>query len=139
MKSELFENTRMLAYLLWEQTKSENALGLWYCAEDLANFFDMNGITNFTNLNALLEKERFDPAYINFVRNIAYRLYLYTGNANQKRNWFLAENILNNQECCLYIISAASIYNNIQDEKDIVKSIRSELVRNYYKNLNELD
>lgn len=139
MKNQLFENTRRLAYFLWEYTNCENALSLWYCSEDLTSYFEINSITSMESLQDLLDKGKKDPAYIAFIRNIAFRLYLYTGQINQKHNWYLAESLASNIEWCRMLVESAAIYSNIINENDILKSIRSDTVRNYYKEENHIE
>lgn len=133
MKEKLFESINITAYFLWEYTHNGNALALWCCAEDIANFFQRTGITEVEKLNTILEKGKYNSEYVMFVRNIAYRIYLYTGHNNPKENWFIAESLITNNEWSTNIVNAAYVYNNLKDNKSIIKSIRSEMVRNFYK------
>ncbi len=132
MKEKLFASINVASYFLWEYSQSDNALGLWCCAEDIANMFQKKGITNLERLNAILILGKKNEEYIQFLRDISYKIYSYTKNIDHIKNWFLAEALINNSEWINAILTAAEIYNNIKGEDEVIKSIRSESVRNFY-------
>lgn len=137
MKEKLFEDIKLAAYFLWEYSHSndndDNALKLWYCAEDLACFFQRSGIYTKYHIQSILDKGIYHLHYIEFVRNIAFRIFWFTGNDDRNSNWYVAEQVLQNEEWRKAIIDASNIYNNINKEKNIIKSIMSKNVRKYYE------
>lgn len=130
MKDRLFESIKVSSYFLWEYTKSDNALQLWCCSEDLACFFQRNGITSSAILDDILNKGKHNPMYVDFVRNISYRIFMYTGNTDHTQNWFLAEKLLTNAEWKNAMVTASNIFKDI--DKELCKTIRAESIRNYY-------
>lgn len=132
MKQNLFDNTKVAAYYLWEYTKHENALDLWHCAEDIAYYFEREDIISISRLKSILQGSRFFFPYIDFVRNIAYRMYVCTNIADPYRNWYMAEKLLDNQEWVKAVIEVARIYRKIREGDDEAKScIRSSWIRKY--------
>lgn len=134
MKERLFECINVSAYFLWEYTRNENALKLWYCAEDIAYYFKQNNITSVQKLNEIINNGKYDYSYINFVRNISYRIYSYTGDSKATDNWFVAEKLLKNLEWCCAEIDAANILENANKNSDILKIIKSDKIRNILYN-----
>lgn len=132
MKEKLFNSINVAAYFLWEYTQSDNALGLWYCAEDIANFLERNGVITHDKLSGILSSDKDDVNYVDFVRQIAYRIYFYTNDSDDRSNWFIAETLLNNYEWQEVILSAALIYNHINNDMGLIRCIRSDFVRNFY-------
>lgn len=132
MNTDLFECTKLSAYFLWEATNCENALTLWYCAEDIACYFERNDITDSASINIFKNRSKYDIAYINFVRNIAYRLFVYTNNTDAMSNWFAAERLLDNLEWCQATISISARYLSEKSSQDFVNGIRSTNVKSYY-------
>lgn len=134
MNGEFFDSIKISAYFLWEYTESQNALGLWCCAEDIANFFAMNKIISFSQAENIINLNKNDSMYIEFVRNISYRIFLYTNNRDFKRNWYIAERLIYNGEWLYNIVKAASILcKKKSDDSDFFKLIRSDAVKEYYK------
>lgn len=132
MKERLFESINVASYFLWEYSHSDNALGLWCCAEDIANMFQKKGIINSQRFDEILKFGKESAEYIQFLRDISYKIYAYTKNIDHIKNWFLAERLINNMEWKNAILTAAEIYNNIKGEDDVIKTIRSDSVRNFY-------
>lgn len=135
MKEKLYDSIRITAYFLWEYTKNENALGLWCCAEDLACFFQKSNIVTNKDLQSILNLGKYSSMYIDFVRNISYRVFLYTRCTDTVHNWLLTERLLDNCEWKNSIVLAAMIYNNINCDLNLIRCIRNENIRNYYKDL----
>jgi len=137
MKDKLFDDIKLTAYFLWEciynSDNGDTALKLWYCAEDLAFYFQKSAIYSEYSLENILNKGKYSKYYIDFVRNIAFRIYLFTGNDDSEANWYMAEKLLKNTEWKDAIIDAANIYDNINNEKDVIKTIMSENIRKYYE------
>jgi hypothetical protein len=106
MNTKLFEHTKLASYFLWEYTHYDNALKLWHCAQDMAGYMKRAGITSHTDIEAIKNKGTHDPAYVSFVRHIAFRIYIYTNNDDALANWYSAEKLLNNYEWC---VAAAGI------------------------------
>ncbi len=132
MNSLLFDNTKVISYFLWEYTNHDNALNLWYCAEDLACYFERLGIFNTEAIAIIKAKGRYDLSYINFIRHIAFRVFFYTANPDSLLNWFTAERLLNNAEWCEAITNVADIYNKSKSETDFKNAIRSSSIKTYY-------
>ncbi len=132
MKETLIEKTKVAAYLLWEKTKHDNPLHHWYCSEDIACFFEKWNILDENSIVRIIQKGVYDLGYIEFIRHIAYRIYIYTNNNDDFFNWLCAENLIKNGEWRQSIISMALIYNLEKKDADFIKSIRSDTVRNFY-------
>jgi hypothetical protein len=128
----LFENTKLSAYFLWEHTQCDNALGLWFCAEDMACFFEQKDLLEFRKIDDLLLIDVYDFRYIQFVRQIAYRIHQYTGRHDEWHNWFAAERLLGIHEWVRAIVDMASIYRNEKMNRSFMSDVRSENVRAYY-------
>jgi hypothetical protein len=100
MNAKLFEYTKLASYFLWEYTHYDNALKLWYCAQDMAACMKRAGIASHADIDAIKNKGMRDAAYVSFVRHIAYRIYIYSKNDDAVANWYNAEKLLTNYEWC---------------------------------------
>jgi hypothetical protein len=128
---EWFESTQIAAYYLWEHSIYDNALDLWYCAEDIASHFEQANILDAVALNNIKEQGKGSDAYIWFVRHVAYRLYIYTNNDEALTNWFMAESLLESEEWLKNIFNMASILKN--DNGECLSQVRSDAVRFFYE------
>ncbi len=108
MNNEVFEATKIAAYFLWEYTNHNNALKLWQCAENIAAYFKNEKLLDMKNVHKIIYLPVDDPAYINFVRNISFRIFVFTQNSDDKFNWFAAEKLILNSEWLLAIITVAN-------------------------------
>lgn len=134
MNKDLYEKTKIVAYYLWECTGHENALSLWYCAEDLAHFFETREF--FTVESIMLHTGGcYDIRYIAFVRNIAFRIFVYTKNSDHLKNWYDAEALLGNKEWVDAVIQVAQIFHNNKRDFSKLVGVRSEHVRSYYASM----
>jgi len=131
---ELFEKTKVASYFIWEYTQADNALALWACAEDTANFLDFSGIYDPERITDILHKGIYSLEYISFVRHIAYRLYIYINCEKEETNWFAAEKLLRNDEWRAAITEIAKIYNENKSNFDKL-SIRSDIVKKNYSEI----
>jgi len=104
----VFDDAKKAAYFIWEYTKCENAISLWHCAEDIADFFASCGMISTEDILNFARKEKYSLEYISFVRHIAYRLYAYTGRDDETANWFDAEKLINNAEWVCAIVGAVN-------------------------------
>jgi len=133
MKEELLDNTKLAAYFLWEYTHMDNTLQLWYCAEDIACFLEQSDIICMGKIDLILGLGIYDLGYIHFVRHIAYRIYVYTGNNNALSNWFIAEQLLGNFEWRQALISMASAYNTQKTITNGLSCVHSGQIKNFYE------
>lgn len=137
MDSMLFDKTKVAAYFLWEYTHYANSLNLWNCAEDIACYFERVQFESVDDIREVIKKGYKNEGYIDFVRNIAYRIYIYTGISNAHYNWIAAEKLLVNGEWCgamIYMANEFRSYKSGGPATD-VSGIRSPQVRDYYKML----
>jgi hypothetical protein len=132
MDNSLFEHTKVVSYFLWEYTGCDHALELWYCAEDIACYFEQMGILSDQRVAAVRQLGVYDPAYIHFLRHVAFRIYIYTNQPEPNTNWFIAELLLNNREWVTALVGMATIYKNEKTNQDFIRGVRSENVRAYY-------
>jgi hypothetical protein len=132
MENSLFEHTKVVSYFLWEYTGCDQALQLWYCAEDLACYFEQMGILATDRVTAIRQLGVYDPAYIHFLRHVAFRIYIYTNQPDPDTNWFIAEQLLVNREWVASLVGMASIYKNEKSNQNFFEEVRSENVRAYY-------
>ena len=128
----LFENTQLAAYFLWEQTHLENTLELWRCAEDIACFFEQSDILSARELESIISLDVNDFGYIEFVRHIAYRIYLYTGKCDALYNWLTAERLLGNNEWRQALVYMASYYNKQKKTAGGLSSVCFGHAKNFY-------
>lgn len=133
MDSVLFEKTKIAAYFLWEYTHHANSLNLWSCAEDIACYFEQFRLESVNDIREILRKGYKDEEYIQFVRQIAYRIYIYTNVTNAQYNWAAAEKLLLNGEWCNAMIYMADEFRSYKEGGADVSTIRSPQVREYYK------
>lgn len=133
MKEELFKDIKIVAYFLWEYTKFENALKLWCCSEDIAYYLSYRDFTSFKKIKSVIESEKTYYDYVEFIRNIAYRIYLYTANKKSEENWYAAEKLFSNLECVYAITDAARIFKYEFPNSDMIKIIRSQHVKDCLK------
>ena len=133
MDETLLENTKLAAYFLWEYTRVDDTMRLWYCAEDIACFLERSDILRVQQLEPILALNVYDPGYIQFVRHIAFRLYVYTGNSDALFNWFTAERLLPfhvPQQAAVYMANA---YNTQKTVAGGLSCIHSGYVKNFYQ------
>ena len=130
----LLDNTKLAAYFLWEYTHGDNTLELWYCAEDIACFLEQSDILTNELLEKIMALDVTDPGYIQFMRHIAYRIYIYTGNDDALFNWFAAERLLRNREWRQALAYMASVYNAQKTVAGGLSCIHSGHVKNFYEN-----
>ena len=135
MKEKLYDCINLASYFIWEYGQSENALGLWCCAEDIANYFEQKNILSEEKLCEIIALGKGNEKYISFLKDISYKIYSYSGNIDHIKNWFLAERLIQNGEWREAVIEAANIYRNMKGDDGIIKTIRSDLVRKYYKQI----
>lgn len=131
MHKDWFECTKIAAYHLWEYVDCENALNLWYAAEDIACFFDSSNILSKKMVEDIRTLGSGSEGYVWFVRNISYRLHLYTENNCDLQNWFIAERLISDSSWVQSIVDMALLLG--KDDIDTANQVRSELVRNFYK------
>jgi len=117
MEEKLFDDTKLAAYHLWEHTRLDNTLQLWYCVEDIACFLKQSDILTDTQFEAIVRLNEHDLGYIQFVRHIAYRIYVYTGNSDALFNWYTTENLLGNMEWRQALVGMASFYSKQKIDK----------------------
>ncbi len=134
MSGNLFEYTKIASYFLWESTGCEHALDLWYCAEDIACYFEQMGILSESRVAAIKQLGVYDAAYIHFMRHVAYRIYIYTNRPDPDVNWFAGEGLINNSEWVTALVGMASVYRSEKTNRDFIKDVRCENVRAYYDN-----
>jgi len=130
MNDILFDNTKIASYFFWEYTQADNALALWVCAEDTANYMEVAGIFEPAQIDGIIKKGVYSVEYIAFVRHIAYRLYVYTGNDEADTNWFNAEKLIRNDEWCAAVTKIATVYYENKSNFESLQGVRSERVRN---------
>jgi len=128
----LFESTKLAAYFLWQETRHESALNLWYCAEDIAWFLERHHMTELQSLMEMRRKNRHDLGYVEFMRHIAYRIYIFTNEEDSLINWFAGERLLSNPEWCQAVVRVAEAYRLSQGRPEALADVRSERVKNYY-------
>jgi len=127
--SDLFDSTKLVAYYLWEETGCERALELWYCAEDIACYLARANILDRAMIVSIRELNPQDEGYLYFVRHLAFRLFIYTGNTNCWANWFFAENLISNESWIEHITGMATI---LHSDKGRMREVRSDTVRMLY-------
>ena len=133
MDKDLFNNTKLAAYFLWEATGYENALGLWFCAEDIGSFLERFHIETASAIEDILKRGKTDLGYIHFVRHIAFRIFIYTNCEDSERNWYDAEALVRNSEWQQAITTLARIYRDSKHDASVLSGVKSEAVREYYQ------
>jgi hypothetical protein len=132
LNQSLFENTKLAAYFLWERTKSENTLNLWNCAEDIACFLEQSDMLAPEKVAGILSIGKYDLRYIQFVRHIAYRIYIYTGHESSVSNWYDAEALLENSEWRGALAKMAQIYNQEKHNVNGLVEVHSGMIKSFY-------
>jgi len=133
MNTQLFDSTKVTAYFLWEYTQCDNALGLWTCAEDIANYMEFAGIFSPEKIKEITDNGLFSFEYIGFLRHIAFRIHVYSRQEDAETNWFAAERLINNYEWCVSVTQIAQIYNDNKHNFKALSGVRSEQVRQNYQ------
>ena len=128
MKNILSESTKVASYLLWEKTRHNSALDLWYCCENIALYLEQNDIISIIKLEEIIKKNKSAYEYINFVSNISFRIYLVSRDRSSLENWYVAESLLNDYEWCRAIVNMAYVYRATREGK-IETTVRSEWIR----------
>ncbi len=128
-----FNDVKVISYFLWEYTNHDNALGLWSCAEDIACHFEEYGLT-MEDFRIIRSLSKTDLNYIAFIRQIAYRIYVYTQNEDHILNWYVAERLIMNGEWCDAIIRVANYYQSEKQTDGFLSGIRSIKVKKFYSN-----
>lgn len=131
--NELTQNTKTAAYYLWNATRYDSPLNHWLCAEDIACEFETMGVTSVDNVKAIISKGVYDLGYVEFVRKVAYMLYIYANNDDDLANWYLAERLISNGEWITAVTNIASIYRENKGDSELVPSLRSEAVQQHYR------
>lgn len=132
MEKDWFGRTQLAAYSLWEYSACENALSMWCAAEDIACFFEQANVFGLDRVEEIRELGFENEVYIWFVRNIAFRLYIYTGNDHELTNWFLAEELIRDQGWVANLSAMAYMLHT--DATEAMGQLRSETIRNFYRN-----
>jgi hypothetical protein len=130
MEKNWFESTKIVAYFLWEHSGYDNALDLWYAAEDIACFFEQANILDTEMVDSIVGLGIASGGYIWFVRHIAYRLHLYTQTTDELINWFLAERLIAIPAWIESLTDMAALLRT--DADDAVGQLRSDIVRSVY-------
>ena len=133
MNVELFDNTKLAAYFVWEVTGCANALALWYCAEDTAGLLERMGVRTAAQIDAIVRLGQADPGYVSFLRHIAFRLYIYTGCADAAANWYAAERLAANTEWRRAMAAMAGLLHASRETGVAIPGIKLEAVRAYYR------
>lgn len=128
MKDILTESTKVASYLLWEHTRHNIALDLWYCAESIAFYFEKNNITTMVALEEIMQRPKNEFEYIRFLKNVSYRIFLSTNNKDHLNNWFISESLLNNYEWCRAIVNMAYVFRAIREGK-VETGIRTDWIK----------
>lgn len=109
MDGERLEATKLAAYFLWEHTNYKNALELWYCAEDIAMYLKTKHLIHQKNIDDIVHRGVYNYSYVSFIRNIAFRLFVYTKNNNSEFNWYAAEKLISNKEWCYALLKISTL------------------------------
>ena len=125
---DLFNSTKVAAYHLWEDTACEDALNLWYCAEDIACYLEQSDITNRDTVEGIRNLGFRSEGYVWFVQNIAFRLHTHTGNPDELANWYAAERLLASDGWLENIIAVAQLFK----QRNRFGEVRSEKIRSFY-------
>jgi len=136
--AEMIEKTKLAAFYLWEYSGYENTMALWYCAEDIASFFERCQMYTDESVLAITRLNHSEREYRSFIRHIAYRLHLYTGIQDDGFNWQVSERLVDNREWREAIVFLASGMNALRDGNAPVDGYRilSPTVKEYYKAAN---
>ena len=129
-ENDWFECTKVVAYYLWEHTGCENALEMWCAAEDIACFFEQANILEDGMITSIKGLGVGSEAYVWFTRNVSYRLYVYTRNADHLTNWYLVEQLMNIPEVVQNLAYMAAMLRS--DADATMRQVRSDTVRKFY-------
>ena len=132
---EMLEQTKLAAFFLWEYTKFENTLTLWYCTEDIASFLERCHIYKVQDMHDLILLNKNSKEYKAFVRHIAFRIFNHTKIEDTNFNWYTAEKLLNNAEwrrAITYMSNTFRIMRDSKDAKAVDYNILSPEIKNYY-------
>lgn len=132
-KEALYNFTKTASYFLWEYTKCEHALNLWRCAEDIAFYAERHDVLTVSQIQTILHMGKQNYAYSDFIRNIAFRIYLFTGVNDSKINWFTAERLAYNMEWCAAITGMANIFKAFRNKEASADILYSDKIKRYYK------
>ncbi|MCL1988573.1 MAG: hypothetical protein FWG64_11495 [Firmicutes bacterium] len=130
MHKDWFESAQIVSYHLWETMGYDNALDLWYAVEDIACFFEQSNIFSLEMVDSIKGLGVKSEGYIWFLRNISYRLYLYTHNVDELSNWFLIEKLLDNVPWVENLAAMAVMLR--KDMESTAGHVRSHVVRSFY-------
>ncbi|MDR0958265.1 MAG: hypothetical protein LBM16_03550 [Clostridiales bacterium] len=134
MDLSLFKQTKNASYFIWEITRSEKALGVWTCAEDISVFFAQSGLLKPSDVEEILRRGKNDFSYIHLIRHVAYRLYVHTGESKTPKNWYDAERLVCSKEWIESTTAMATLCSAAMERSD--KHLSEEnLIINYYKNI----
>ena len=131
MENEWFERTKVVAYYLWECSDADDALSLWYAAEDIASFFEQSNILDVRMVDGIKQMGHGSEGYVWFVRHIAYRMYIHTNNPNDLDNWFLSERVLEISDWIENVIAMAEMLS--RDSENAAQHVRSDSIRSFYE------
>lgn len=131
MDNDWFECTKIAAYYLWEYSGCDKALNLWYAAEDIACFFEQANILDSGMVDSIRGLGLGSEGYIWFVRNVSYRLYVYTGNGHELTNWYLVEQLINTPAWVENVSAMAAMLRS--NHENIIKQLRLDAVRYFYE------
>jgi len=133
MDAALFNSTKQAAYFLWETTGHDNALALWFCAEDIAGFLERFHIETAAAIEDIQQRGKTDQGYVHFLRHIAFRIFIYTNREDMARNWYDAEALVQNGEWRQAITALACLYRKNKTNPPSLADIKCEAVRMYYQ------
>ena len=130
MSKDWFECAKVVTYYLWEHTGCENALNLWYAAEDIACFFEQANILDSGMIESIKGLGVGSEGYVWVIRNISYRLHVYTGNGHELTNWYLAEKLISTPAWTESLTAMASMLRS--GSESIINQLRSDAIRYFY-------
>lgn len=135
MNTDLYDASKVASYFIWDITRHACALDHWYCAEDIACYFEVLGIRNLDDALSFLKKDKDDVEYVDFLRNISYRIFLYTRNDDSLFNWYAAEKLTHTTEWLIAVSKIAEIFHRLRfvNNADGEIGIQSELIRRFYR------
>ncbi|MDR2938976.1 MAG: hypothetical protein LBV08_01505, partial [Clostridiales bacterium] len=99
---------------------------------DIGCYFERYDITSILEFEKLSNLQEIDVEYINLIRNIAFRVYIYTNTKDMMTNWLVAENLAKNYEWVEAITIAANFYKKTKMNNNFIDNVRSETVKKYY-------
>ena len=130
------EHLKLAAFYLWQYTGYSNTQALWYCAEDIASFFERCQYTTEESVQKVMNLNRADRDYRAFIRHISYRLHLYTGIIDDSFNWQVTEKLLDNVEWRESIIALAAGLSTMRrgESPQDDYQLQSPVIKEYYPN-----